>query len=104
MNLKNFFKRWKQGILDMTVEQQLKNKMILFIGGAIGMLLATITFIIRRSWGFSIFLFCMVGFQLISFIGVRQQLIQYKKNMEEVKTQQEDIQSPKLDKELGNSK
>lgn len=83
-NNKGFFKRWYEGMLNLSVEQQLQAKIFFFVGGAAGMLLATISFLMQKSWGLSIFLFCMAGLQVISAIGIRQQCIQYKKNMEEI--------------------
>ncbi len=97
-----FFKRWKQGILDMTVEQQLKNKIIGTLGGIVGLIIALILMIIRRQWGFSIFVFFIIWIQFISYISTRQQLIQAKEIMKGLETQQQDIESPKVDKELGN--
>ena len=99
---KGFFKRWKQGILDMTIEQQLKNKMIGSIGGIVGLILAMIMMVYRKMWGFSIFLFFIIWIQFIGFISTRQQHIATKKMMQGLETQNQDIESPKIDKELGN--
>lgn len=101
---KGFFKRWKQGILDMTVEQQLKNKIIGILGGIFGLILALIAMIYRKMWGFSIFIFFIIWIQFISYISTRQQLISTKEMLKGLEAQQEDIESPKLDKELGNDK
>ena len=95
MNSKNFFHRWKQGILDMTIEQQLKNKIIGTLGGIVGLILALIVMIYRKQWGFSIFIFCVIWIQFIGYIGMRQQLIQTKEMMKGLEAQQQDIESPK---------
>ena len=101
---KGFFKRWKQGILDMTPVQQLKQKMIGIIGGIVGLILALIVMVSREQWGFSIFVFFVIWIQFISFIGTRQQLVATKKMLEEINTTQEDIESPKANGMLGNNK
>ena len=102
MKNKGFFKRWKQGILDMTIEQQLNNKIIGTLGGIIGLILALIVMINRKQWGFSIFVFFIIWLQFISYIGIRQQLITTKEMMKGLEAEQQDIESPKIDEELGN--
>ena len=77
-----FFKRWKNGILDMSIEQQLKGKMIGIIGGIVGLILALITMIVRKQWGFSIFVFFIIWIQFITYIGMRKQYLQTKEMME----------------------
>ncbi len=104
MNTKNFFKRWKQGILDMTVEQQLKNKIIGLLGGIVGLILALIVMIMRKQWGFSIFVFFIIWIQFITYISTRQQLISTKEMMAGLEAEQQDIESPKMDKKIGNIK
>ena len=99
-----FFKRWKQGILDMTVEQQLKNKIIGLLGGIVGLILALIVMIMRKQWGFSIFVFFIIWIQFINFIGTRQQYISTKEMMKGLETKEQDIESPKTDKKIGNIK
>jgi len=90
MNLTNFFKRWKEGILNLSIEQQLKGKLIGIIGGIIGLTLALITLIYRKMWGFSIFVFFIIWIQFISYIGTRQQYISTKEMLKEIKTEKED--------------
>ena len=99
-----FFKRWKQGMLDMTVEQQLNNKIIGLLGGIVGLILALIVMIMRKQWGFSIFVFFVIWIQFINFIGTRQQYFSTKEMMEGLETKEQDIESPKADKEIGNIK
>ena len=97
-----FFKRWKEGILNLSPTQQLKGKLIGIVGGIIGLILALIVMIIRKQWGFSIFIFFIVWLQVISYISTRQSYIQTKKLMEELKPEEEN--SAMLDRELGNSR
>ena len=99
-----FFKRWKQGILDMTIDQQLKNKIIGIIGGMVGLTLALIIMVYRKQWGFSIFVFFIIWIQFISFIGARQQYIATKEILKGLKSQKQDIVSPEIDQEIGNHK
>lgn len=99
---KGFFKRWKQGILDMTIEQQLKNKIIGTLGGIVGLILALIVMVSRKQWGFSIFVFFIIWIQFIGYISIRQQLITTKEMMKGLESQQQDIESPKVDEEIGN--
>ncbi len=103
MNTTNFFKRWKEGILNLSPVQQLKGKLIGIVGGIIGLILALITLIYRKTWGFGIFVFFIIWLQFISYISVRQQLISTKEMLKEVETQQQDMESPKIDREIGNS-
>ena len=104
MNQKSFFKRWKQGILDMTPVQQLKGKMIGTIGGIVGLILALIVMVLREQWGFSIFVFFIIWIQFISYISTRQQLVATKKMFEDINTEEEDKESPKINGILGNQK
>lgn len=103
MNSKNFFKRWKEGILNLSIEQQLKGKLTGLIGGIIGLTLALITMIYRKMWGFGIFVFFIIWIQFITYIGMRQQLANTKEMLKGIETKKEDIQSPKLDNEIGNN-
>ena len=104
MKKEGFFKRWKQGMLDMTVEQQLNNKIIGLLGGIVGLILALIVMIMRKQWGFSIFVFFIIWIQFINFIGTRQQYLSTKEMMKGLEAEQQDIESPKTDKEIGNMK
>jgi len=101
MNIKTFFKKWKEGILNLSPVQQLKGKLIGLIGGIIGLILALITMLYKRIWGFSIFVFFIIWLQVISYIGTRQQYLQTKKMMEEINPKEDN--SALIDKELGNS-
>ncbi len=102
MKTKNFFKRWKDGILGLSVEQQLKGKMVGIIGGIVGLILALIIMVIRKQWGFSIFVFFIMWIQFIAYISTRQQLISTKEMLSGLEPQQQDKGSPELDNEIGN--
>lgn len=83
---KNFFARFKKGILDMTVEQQLKCKLVGIVGGIVGLVLALISLLYSRMWGFSIFVFFVIWLQAISYIGTRKQLISTREMMKDIET------------------
>ena len=104
MNQKGFFKRWKEGILNLSVEKQLKGKLVGLIGGIIGLILALATLIYRRQWGFSIFVFFIIWIQFITYIGSRQQYFSTKEMMKGLETEQQDIQSPEIDKDIVNQR
>lgn len=105
MNLKKLtFKNFKDGILNLSVEQQLKAKMTGLMGGIIGLILALVSFIYAKSWGFSIFIFFLIWLQFIQYIGARQQYIQTKILMEGIRTQQQGIESLEADNKIGNLK
>lgn len=101
MNLKKL-KNLKEGLLNLTPEQQLKGKMVGLLGGIVGLILALATFIYSKRWGFSIFIFFLIWLQFIQYIGTRQQYIQTKALLQEINIQQQDLESPKIDDELGN--
>lgn len=104
MNLKKLtYKNVREGILNLSVEQQLKGKMIGLIGGIVGLILALITMIYTRNWGIAIFVFFIIWLQFISYIGTRQQYIQTKEMLKGLNTEEQDLNSPKIDKELGNT-
>lgn len=100
--MKGFFKKWKEGILNLSPAQQLHGKIVGIIGGIIGLILALITMIYRGMWGFSIFIFFIIWIQVITYIGTRQQYKNTVEVMEELETQQQDIESVKIDNKLGN--
>lgn len=102
--MSGFFRRWKQGILDLTPVQQLRAKLIGIVGGIAGLILALATLVYRRMWGFGIFVFFIIWLQFISFIGTRQQYLSTKEMMSEFEVQEQDMDSPKVDSELGNIK
>lgn len=84
---KGFFKRWKEGILNLSSLQQLNSKIIGTIGGLVGLVLAFMTLLYQRMWGFGIFVFFFAFIQAISLIGMRQQYLALKKMMEEIEPQ-----------------
>ena len=96
-NKKGFFKKWKEGILNLPIEKQLKGKLIGIIGGIVGLILALATLIYRRMWGFGIFVFFIIWLQFITYIGTRQQYIATKEMLKGLEVKEQDINSPKID-------
>ena len=92
MNPNEFMRRWIEGMKNLTPTQQLHGRMIGTVGGIVGLTLALITLLYRRTWGFSIFIFFVIWIQVISYIGIRQQYIATQKIQEEIN----------IDNELGN--
>ncbi len=103
MNIKTFFKKWKEGILTLSQEKQLKAKLIGLVGGIFGLILALISMLYKEMWGFSIFVFFIIWLQVITYIGTRQQYKSIKEMMKELKPPTQDEESPKIDNELGNA-
>jgi len=99
---KGFFGKWKDGILNLSVEQQLKAKLVGIIGGMVGLILALVSMIYSRMWGFSIFIFFVIFLQAISYISIRQQYIATKKMLSGEDMDGEEMYSHKIDEELGN--
>ena len=84
MKIREFFRKWKKGILDLSIEQQIKGRLIGTVGGIVGLILALITLIYRRMWGFGIFVFFVIWIQFMTYIGTRKQYIATKEMMKEV--------------------
>ena len=80
---KSFFKKFYEGILNLSVLQQLNVKKAGILGGIVGLILAFITLLYQKMWGFGIFIFFVIITQFISYIGLRQHYIQIKKMLEE---------------------
>ena len=99
MNSTNFFKRWKEGILNLSPVQQIKAKLIGTVGGIVGLIMALVTMIYKQMWGFSVFIFFIIWLQFTGYISLRQQYVTIKEMMKNLEA---DMQSKKIDKELGN--
>jgi len=73
-----FFKRWGDGIKNLSPAQQLHAKMVSHVGAFIGMMLALVVLFMRGGWYFSVFIFFIGIIQLIDYIGTRQRWLQAK--------------------------
>lgn len=82
MNTIEFFKKWIEGIKNITPAQQLHAKMMGHLGAVVGAILATITMIYQGYWYWSVFMFFVIFLQVLEYIGVRQQYIEICKIMD----------------------
>jgi predicted tellurium resistance membrane protein TerC len=73
MNPVEFFKRWKQGMDNLTPKQQSQAKLVGIRGSIIGLGLAWIVMLTRGMWYFSVVMFFAIWLQVIALIGAKQQ-------------------------------
>ena len=96
MNPKQFYKRWKQGMRELTVTQQLNAKKNGHLGCVIGLSIAILGFaykliMIRFDWvqlGFAIFIFFLVWLQWHEYVGTKQKHKATMEIMEEIQGQE----------------
>ena len=69
----NLYRRWKQGMKEITPVQQIHAKMVGHLWGAIGLVLAMAVMLYRGIWYFGIFLGAMIWLQWWEYKGARQQ-------------------------------
>ena len=92
MNLKQFFKRWKQGMKELTVVQQMNAKKNGHLGAMVGLSIAMLGLaykvtMIKFDWvqlGFAIFIFFLIWLQCVEYIGTKQKLKAAKQIMKEI--------------------
>lgn len=101
---KGFFKKWKEGIMNITPSQQLKAKCTGTIGAILGLILAMIVMLYRGIWYFGLFLLALIFLQFIQYIGTKQQLKAALGVEEQIKAAQQDLNSARIDTMLGNNK
>lgn len=73
MNIKEFFRRWKQGILTLPPSQQLKAKITGIKGAVFGMILGFGIMAYQGNYWFLVLGFFLVWLQVIEYIGTKQQ-------------------------------
>ena len=80
MKIKEFFKRWKTGLKNLTPKQLIHSQLVGYGGAAIGLSIALTGLIFRTvtnfnlvQLGFSIFVAFLVWMQIISYISTRTQ-------------------------------
>lgn len=89
MNTKEFFKRWKRGIMTITPIQMVRTEIIGYIGSIIGLILTEVFFIFfSDNWFLSITIFFFIIIQAVGLIGKYQQFTSLK-NLEDL--QEEDV-------------
>jgi len=77
--MKQFFKKWKQGIMTLKVSSQLKAKRNGQIGTIVGVIFAAVALALRGQWQLLLFFAFFVFLMVVDMIGTIQQLEQVKK-------------------------
>ena len=72
----------KKALMDITPEQQMVSKLVMLRGNMIGLLIAWVFLWLKGLWFFSVSMFFIVGLQLITYIGARQQYKTMKEAMD----------------------
>lgn len=94
MKIKEFFKRWKTGLKNLTPKQLIHSQLVGYGGATIGLSIALTGLIYRTvtdfnliQLGFSIFVAFLVWMQVISYISTRQKYDAVKKMEESIELQ-----------------
>ena len=77
--MREFFKRWKEGIQTLSPEQLIRSKYYGLMGGVIGYILALIFLIYDGFWYFTIVILAAAFIQSIELISTYQQINNLKK-------------------------
>jgi len=79
MNPKEFFRRWKQGMKELTPTQMVHSQVVGYGGAVIGLSIAFLALVYRTitnfnfvQLGFAIFIIFLIWLQTINFISSRQ--------------------------------
>lgn len=75
MNITEFFKRWREGIKNLSPKRQLSSKLIGQIGLTLALCAALINFAYRLNYFYVAILVFIIFLQIINIIGTRQQYI-----------------------------
>lgn len=67
------YEKFKQGMRNLSPAQILHAKMVGHAGGALGLVLATATLLIKGLWYFGVFMFFMIWLQVWEYISVSNQ-------------------------------
>jgi len=78
-------KELKNEMMNITPEQQMTSKLVMLRGNMIGLAIAWVFLWIKGLWFFSVSMFFIVGLQLVTYIGARQQYL----TMQEAKKEAE---------------
>ena len=84
-NPKEFFRRWGEGIKNLTPAQQLHAKLVGQIGNMVGLVFAWAFLIFKGFWFFSISMAFVLFMLFIDHIGTRQQYKATCKSMDDMK-------------------
>lgn len=84
MKPKEFYQRWREGIRNLTPQQQLYAKMQGHLWAVIGLILGLVVLLYRRIWYFSIFLLALIWLQAWEYLGTKQRYEATKQIMESI--------------------
>jgi len=82
--MKEFFRKWGQGIRDLSPAQQLHSQIIGTYGSIFGLIFAWLFMWLRGMWFFSFIMFFAIFIQIISLIGMKQKYAAIIKIQQEV--------------------
>lgn len=102
MNPKQFFKRWIEGIKNITPLQQLSAELLGIRGNIFGMIFAMAFLLYNGMWFFIIFMIFTTFLQVVGYIGTKQKYETMKALLEPDKTAKEE--SEDLLDHLGGTK
>lgn len=88
---KSFLTRWINGIKNATPAQLLQAKMVGYLGGTIGLLLALIVLVTQGLWYWTVFLVFMILIQAIEYLSTKKQYETAKQMQESIVEQQENL-------------
>ena len=87
---KEFYRRWKKGMKEITPIQRLESKVLGHGGAIIGLIMAEVSLIVKLffifNWtqlGFAVFLFFIIWLQRLEYKSAKQQLKGMKEMFEE---------------------
>jgi len=89
----NKFKRWIEGIKNLTPVQQLHAKMVGHLGTIFGTAFGTVFLIWKGMWYFIILLIFVIFLQIVDYIGTRQQYVAAVAMEKLLKEQEAQVQS-----------
>lgn len=102
MSEDGFFKKWAQGIRDLSITQQLHSQMLGHWGSIFGTCFAWFYLVKIGFWYFSILLFFTIFLQVIQLIGTRQKYVEAKR-LEEMIKNSEDVMKKELEQNGGKN-
>ena len=84
--MKTKFKKFIEGMKNLTPAQQLHGQLAGHIGTIVGIIFAWVAMLFYHMWYFSIVMFFAIWLSVISYIGTRQKYVQVCKMMDEIKS------------------
>ena len=85
MNPQEFFRRWLEGMKNLTAAQILHSKLVGNWGQLIGMILATIVLLWKGFWYLGVFMAFALFLQVITLIEVNQQYKNFCRMIDDTK-------------------